>query len=127
MSVSFFVLLLGFEIKHFVADYLLQTGAMIRDKGDLRAFGGYAHAGVHVLGSAVVLLIARVPVIAAALLLVSEFVARYAIDFAKAKYGRGVDPDRQAKLFWGQHGFDQLLHQLTYAAMIYFALRALAG
>ena len=33
--------------------------------------------------------------------------------------------DEQAQRFWAMHGLDQLLHQLTYAGMIYFAMLAL--
>ena len=122
---AFFVLLLGFQLKHFIADYLLQTGWMIAQKGNLRAWGGYAHAGVHVLGSAIVLAIAHVPWLTAVLLLAAEFVIHYALDFAKVGYGRGIDPDEHAQRFWAMHGLDQLLHQLTYAAMIYFSMTAM--
>ena len=45
------VMLLIFQVKHFVADYLLQPRWMLYGKGDLRKPGGYAHAGVHALGS----------------------------------------------------------------------------
>ena len=122
---AFFVLLLGFQLKHFIADYLLQTGWMIAQKGDWRAAGGYAHAGVHVIGSAIVLALARVPLLAALLLLAAEFVIHYGLDFAKVRYGRGIDPDENAQRFWAMHGLDQLFHQLTYAAMIYFATMAM--
>ena len=124
MPLVFFVLLVGFELKHFVADYLLQTGWMIAGKGDLRAFGGYAHAGVHVIGSAIVFIVARNALVASVLILAAEFVVHYALDFAKAYYGRGVSAEANTQLFWAQHGFDQLMHQLTYAAMIYFAMLA---
>ena len=118
------LLLVGFELKHFIADYLLQTGWMIAGKGNLASPGGYAHAGVHVIGSIIVLALARVPVVAIAELAVAEFVIHYAFDFAKVYYGRGIDPDEDAQRFWALHGLDQLFHQLTYVAMIYFALRA---
>ena len=44
-------MLLCFQVKHFVADYLLQPGWMLRGKGDMSGVGGYVHAGVHALGS----------------------------------------------------------------------------
>jgi hypothetical protein len=119
------LLLVGFELKHFVADYLLQTGWMIGGKGNLRAPGGYVHAGVHVVGSAIVLLLAQAPLVATAELLLAEFVIHYAFDFAKVYYGAGVSPDEDPARYWALHGLDQLFHQLTYIAMIYFALRAL--
>ena len=124
---AFFVLLLGLQLKHFIADYLLQTGWMIAQKGNLRAWGGYAHAGVHVLGSAIVLAIAHVPLLTAVLLLAAEFVIHYALDYAKVGYGHGIDPDQDAQRFWAMHGLDQFLHQLTYAAMIYFSMTAMGA
>jgi len=121
------LLLVGLELKHFIADYTLQTGWMIAGKGNLAAPGGYVHAGIHVIGSVIVLLLARVPPTAVAELAVAEFVIHYAFDFAKVYYGHGVDPDEDAQRFWALHGLDQLFHQLTYAAMIYFALRAMGA
>jgi hypothetical protein len=117
-------LLTGFELKHYFADYVLQTGWMIAGKGSLTQPGGYAHAGIHALGSAIVLLLARIPLWSVLWLIVAEFVVHYALDFAKAAYGRGVDPDEDAQRFWALHGLDQLFHQLTYVAMLYVALRS---
>jgi hypothetical protein len=121
------LLLAGFELKHFVADYMLQTGWMIGGKGRLNAPGGYVHAGIHVLGSAIVLALLRVPPLAIAELLAGEFVIHYALDFAKVYYGHGINPDQEAQRFWALHGLDQLLHQFTYLGMSYFALRALGA
>jgi hypothetical protein len=114
----------GFELKHFVADYLLQTGWMIAGKASFTKPGGYAHAGVHALGSAIVLLIARIPLPAVLGLVVAEFVVHFLLDRAKVSYGGGIDPDEDAQRFWAMHGLDQLLHQATYIVMIYVALRA---
>ena len=124
MSGLVLFLLSGLELKHFIADYLLQTGWMIGGKGNLASPGGYAHAGIHVIGSAIVLLLVHIPLPALALLLVAEFVVHYALDFAKVYYGRGIDPDEDAQRFWALHGLDQLFHQLTYVAMIYFAMQS---
>lgn len=125
MAQVFFLLLLGLEIKHFVADYLLQTPLMLRGKGNVRAVGGYAHAGVHAVASALVLLLARVPLAPLCGLIFAEFCIHYALDFWKMQYGRNVQASTQPKLFWALHGLDQLFHQLTYAAMIFFAMVAL--
>ncbi|MDR3473642.1 MAG: DUF3307 domain-containing protein [Devosia sp.] len=121
------LLLAGFELKHFVADYMLQTGWMIAGKGRLAAPGGYAHAGIHVLGSAIILALLHVPAPAIAELAAGEFVIHYALDFAKVYYGHGVNPDQDPQRFWALHGLDQVLHQLTYLGMTYFALRAIGA
>ena len=56
----FFVLLVGLELKHYIADYFMQPGWILAGKGDFRKPGGYAHAGIHALLTGVVLLIMAV-------------------------------------------------------------------
>lgn len=125
MTVVFTLLVLFcFQLKHFVADYVLQAGWMVRGKGDLTKLGGYAHAGVHVAGSLIVLAILRTPVAVIAALLAAEFVIHYALDYAKISYSRGVSDEENPHLYWTFHGFDQFLHHLTYIGMTYFALLA---
>ena len=124
MVVLFFVLFIGLEVKHYVADYFLQPGWMLGGKGDFRHPGGYAHAAVHVVLSGVVLLVAGTPVVTLALLLAAEYVVHYALDFSKIHYSRGVHVDTNPRRFWALHGVDQLTHQLTYAAMIFVVLQA---
>ncbi len=123
MTAVFFGLLLGLEVKHFIADYLLQPGWLLDGKGDLRKPGGYAHAGVHAVFSAIVLLVFATPLWLVAALCVAEFVIHYGLDYAKIHYSRGVEITRDAARYWALHGVDQLLHQLTYAAMIYAVVR----
>ena len=123
MTAIFFGLLLGFEVKHFIADYLLQPAWLLEGKGDLRKLGGYAHAAVHGAFSVIVLLLFGTPLWLTALLFIAEFIVHYVLDFAKIHYSRGVDIERDAARYWALHGVDQLLHQLTYAAMIYTVLK----
>jgi hypothetical protein len=120
----FFGLLIGLEIKHYIADYVLQPGWMLAGKGNVFQAGGYAHAGVHAALSFIVLVLFGTPVALAAALFAAEFVIHYGLDYAKVHYSAGVAVDREPRKFWGLHGIDQLTHQLTYVAMIYVALRA---
>jgi hypothetical protein len=122
MTAIFLGLLLGFQLKHFVADYLMQPGWILGGKGDLRQLGGYAHAAVHALFSAIVMAIFATPLWLVATLVVAEFVAHYGLDFAKIHYSAGVEVDKEPAKFWALHGLDQLFHHLTYAAMIYAVL-----
>ena len=124
MILLFFILFIGLEVKHYVADYFLQPAWMLGGKGDFRHPGGYAHAAVHVVLSGVVLLVAGTPVATLALLLAAEYVVHYALDFSKIHYSRGVHVDTNPRRFWALHGVDQLTHQLTYAAMIFVVLQA---
>jgi hypothetical protein len=123
MAAIFFGLLIGLELKHYIADYLMQPGWMLGGKGDFRKPGGYAHAGIHAAMSVVVLLICGTPLWLAAALFAAEFVVHYGLDYSKIHYSKGVHVDTQPRRFWGLHGVDQLTHQLTYAAMIFIVLR----
>ena len=123
----FFILFIGLELKHYVADYFLQPGWMLAGKGDLSQMGGYVHAAVHAAMSAIVLFMAQTPLWLLLLLVAAEWVVHFGLDFAKIHYSRGVHVDTDPSRFWGLHGFDQLTHQLTYGAMIFavFAARGL--
>ena len=111
-------MLVLFQVKHFVADYLLQPSWMLRGKGDMRQPGGYAHAGVHAIGSLPALLVAAPGSSGVAGLIVAEFAVHYTIDFSKASLSSRslAGPDTQA--YWTLHGADQLMHQMTYAGLI---------
>lgn len=127
MAETVLLLVVGLELKHFIADYLLQNAWIIDGKGDFRKPGGYAHAGLHAAGSFIVLMLAGTPLPTVAWLVAAEFVIHYALDYSKIRYSHGVTASGAPSRFWALHGFDQVLHQMTYAAMIYFALRAMAG
>jgi hypothetical protein len=124
MVLLVFGLLVGLEVKHFIADYLLQPAWILAGKGDFRQPGGYAHAGIHAAFSLVLLLAFGVPFSLAVALFVAEFVVHYALDYAKIHYSAGVDMARQPQRYWALHGGDQLAHQLTYVAMILVVLQA---
>ena len=124
MTAVYFGLLIGLELKHYVADYFLQPGWILAGKGDVRQLGGYAHAGIHAALSLLVLLVCGTPIGIAAALFAGEFVVHYGLDYAKIHYSVGVHVDKEPRRFWALHGIDQLTHQLTYAAMIYVVLIA---
>ena len=115
-------MLLVFQVKHFVADYLLQPSWVLRGKDDLRKPGGYVHAGVHALGSLPAFLIAGLGIVAIAAFALAEFVIHYTIDYTKAGLSRGSKSGPNTRVFWAMHGADQFMHQLTYAGLIYAAL-----
>lgn len=43
MTLLFFILFVGLEVKHFVADYFLQPGWVLAGKGSFAQPGGYVH------------------------------------------------------------------------------------
>lgn len=111
-------MLVGFQVKHFVADYLLQPSWILRSKGDVRKIGGYVHAMLHAGGSLPVLAIGGADLASALLLASAEFAVHYAIDHAKAGISIGNAAEPSTAAYWALHGADQLLHHLTYTAMI---------
>jgi hypothetical protein len=124
MVATVFILFLGLEIKHYIADYFLQPGWVLAGKGDLRQPGGYAHAGLHAGLSGLVLVLAGTPWPALVGLVAAEAVVHYGLDYAKIHYSMGVHVDSRPRRFWALHGIDQMTHQLTYGAMIYLVLMA---
>jgi len=115
-------MLLIFQVKHYVADYLLQPGWILRAKGDFRQPGGYVHAGVHALGSLPAFFVAGLGLMEIAAFAVVEFVIHFTIDHMKARLSRNSKSGPTTRAFWAMHGADQLMHQLTYAGLIYAAL-----
>jgi hypothetical protein len=120
-----FLLMLGLEIKHFVADYTLQFSWMIKGKSSLSHAGGYVHAGIHAAGSLIVFLFFGFPVWLILLLAVGELVVHYLLDYAKARFGDVVSSAEQPRKYWALNGLDQLLHHITYIAMAWMMVIAI--
>ena len=111
------------QVKHYYADFVIQTYAQTVRKGIYRDPVGISHSLDHVVGTLVSLLVFSVvvPISVAAIVVISiaEGIAHYHIDWTKVHYG---SKDITKPLFWNQFGMDQLAHQLTYLAMIYIIL-----
>ena len=125
MAGVFLGLMIGLELKHYIADYFLQPGWMLAGKGNVFQPGGYAHAGIHAGLSLLVLLVVGTPVGLALALVAAEFVLHYGLDYAKIHYSAGVHVESRPRRFWVLHGIDQICHQITYAAMIFVVLKAM--
>ena len=115
-------MLICFQVKHYLADYVLQPEWVLSGKGDLHKSGGYIHAGIHVAGSLPALLIAGLGVLPIVAFLAVEFAIHYAIDFTKSTLSAHSKAGPNTRKYWALHGADQLLHQLTYAGLIFGAL-----
>ena len=110
-------LLVLFQIKHFIGDYLWQTDWMLANKGRYGHPGGLVHAGVHGALSAPILIWAGVPIGLAVMLALAEAAVHYHIDWAKARAVRRRDLDAGQTASWRYLGLDQGAHQLTYVAL----------
>jgi len=115
-------LLLGLQLKHLVADFMLQSRYMLAGKGRYGHPGGLAHAGLHGGLSAGVLAIAGVPPTAAATIVLIEVLLHYHIDWRKERWTAEHALTSAQPQFWIALGVDQLLHQVTYLLMVGAAL-----
>lgn len=108
-------------IKHFICDFPLQANPWLyRNKGTYMHPGGIAHAGIHALGTLLVLapFIGSLSMLYAAI----DMLVHYHIDWAKMNISKRYDlQPNNSERFWILLGFDQLLHHITYFIIIYFA------
>ena len=110
-------------IKHFFADFTpLQTHYMLANKGFYGHWGGISHAGIHALLSLILLFLSTNMTtenfIVILYLSVGEFLVHYHMDWFKEKYNRTKGWKMTDYQFWVLFGIDQLVHHLTYVAMI---------
>lgn len=119
------ILLLFFllQVKHFYADFVIQTYMQTVKKGMYFHPVGVSHSIDHGWTTLVSLLIFNFvyPLSALAILTTAivESVIHYHIDWTKVKFG---NKDMTKPAFWTEFGLDQLAHQLTYIAMVYVLL-----
>jgi Protein of unknown function (DUF3307) len=108
-------------IKHFIWDFYYQPPYMWQNKGTLGHLGGIIHSGVHAL-TTIIILYQFISPENAVLLGLFEFVVHYITDWAKMNINRikGWTATTHNE-FWQLIGFDQLVHQLTYVAIIALA------
>ena len=106
--------------KHAVADFFLQSETIYRQKGIYGAPGGLLHASTHILLTALVFFLFPGGSVALAFgLLGAEFLVHYHIDWAKEQIVRHYGWRFADRQYWGALGFDQLLHGLTYVAILW--------
>jgi hypothetical protein len=112
-------------VKHAVADFILQTDLIFRQKGKYGAPGGLLHAFIHILLTAPVFwLFPGGGLGLAAGLLAAEFLVHYHIDWTKEQIVRHEGWTPKDHMFWWALGIDQLLHGLTYVAILWIWLPA---
>lgn len=116
METLFLLLLL--QVKHWYADFVIQTYMQTVKKGVWLNPVGLSHSLDHMWCSMLALLVFNffyaIPASIIVWLTLAEGIIHYIIDFVKVKYGC---KDNTKPLFWNQFGMDQLAHQLCYLAM----------
>ncbi len=130
------ILMAGLLIKHFVADFPLQTLWMASHKGTFLHPGGLAHAAIHMVATLVVFIIMAGYITTSGTtlfaLILAEGIIHYAIDYTKMNLDRKLNYSHllykngtiTGRLITSNNyylllGVDQLLHGLTYVAILY--------
>lgn len=118
-----FALLVTFQVKHFLGDYVLQTGWMARGKSQSGldfVLPLFSHSIVHASLTLAIVLLVDYRLWYLALL---DFAVHFVLDRVKSSpllLGRFGDPNRSS--YWLPLGFDQMAHHLTHYAIIYLLL-----
>lgn len=118
-----FVLLIVFQIKHLIGDFVLQTGWMVRGKS-LPGAGFVFPLSIHVLVHAVmtfgiVMLVDR----NLWYLAILDFAVHFIMDRVKAgpnMLGRYNDVSKSS--YWIPFGIDQMVHHLTHYGIIWILI-----
>lgn len=104
--------------KHMAFDFVLQTRYQLDHKHLYGHPGGLLHAGLHVVGTAAAIAIARPAPMLFAGVLAAEFVVHYHVDWIKEQVLRHGGWARSDVRYWAVFGADQLIHQLGYLAIV---------
>lgn len=117
------ILMLLFQIKHWYADFMIQTYEQTVKKGIYFDYVGMSHSLDHMYGTLIALLIFNIfvplSIISVIVVTILEGLAHYHIDWFKVKFG---SKDLTKPLFWNQFGMDQMAHQLTYLIAVWYLL-----
>lgn len=106
------------QVKHVIADFVLQSPYIIENRRFYGHPGGLLHVAIHAAGSLAALAIIGLPGLVTVLLLIlAEAVVHYHIDWSKDNLVASMDLTPKDAGFWYATGIDQGLHQLTYLAM----------
>ena len=111
-------------VKHAIADFFLQTTYQYKHKGIYGHPGGLLHAGIHaVLTLPVYFVLAPATIIMAIAIPVGEFAVHYNVDWLKEQIVKRAHLSFQDTWYWRLFGVDQLIHALTYIAIIAILVR----
>lgn len=134
------IILMGvFEVKHFLADFLLQSEfhlGKFKEKGWVLPLAH--HCMIHALGTMLILTAIRTSAAGVLLMALLDFVCHFCMDRVKAspkmlgrfkglssrEYPTATSKEKwDNKLFWWFLGLDQAWHNFTHLAIVYFVTR----
>lgn len=118
------LLLVLFETKHFVADYLLQSQYML---GKSKPFPQFIlplafHSYIHAILSYLIVFLTLFDTKLALAIAAIDFITHFIIDRIKADPNLLGRYDPTQRNFWWSLGFDQYLHHLIHIYFVYAIL-----
>lgn len=112
------------QIKHWYADFWIQSYKQTVYKGIYGHPIGFSHTLEQVIGTLIALCLSSffIPITATVVLLMAilDMIIHYHVDFVKMKYGT---KDSKTTRYWREFGLDQFAHQLTYIIITYIILK----
>jgi hypothetical protein len=116
-------LLIFFQIKHLLIDFIFQNEYQWKNKGTYGHPGGILHSVLHSIATFWILVIAF-PYGLSLILSLVDFLVHYHVDWFKMRYNKIKGwTATNSKEFWWLLGIDQFVHQMTYIVIIYFGWR----
>jgi hypothetical protein len=115
----FLVMLL--QIKHFVCDGLLQTKDMVHSKGFYGRPLGILHSAIHGAGTLVVFAATGFGWGTVLLFAILDVIIHYHVDYTKENIVRSKGWSMGVPYFWWMIALDQLLHHMTYLALVAYS------
>jgi len=117
------LILIALQIKHWCADFHIQSYDQTVRKGIYRDPVGISHTLDHVIGTLIVLSI-LMPFIGISPMIILicgliDLVVHYHVDWLKVKFG---SKDITKPQYWREFGADQFAHQLTYLLFAYLLI-----
>lgn len=114
------LLLVLLTVKHYICDFVLQSGWMIAEKGHYGRLGGIVHSGIHGVATVLILLLITKNIEISVILALLDMLTHYHLDWIKSRISKNYRPIDKA--FWNWLGADQLAHQLVYLLIVYILL-----
>lgn len=123
MFETLFVLLVLFQIKHFAADFPLQTQYMLgKFKKDDWILPLSAHATVHAFITLVIALAFSNSLYVIVFVTIIDFIIHFIMDRIKASPDLLGRWNPTQSMFWNMVGIDQMVHHLTHYFIIYIII-----
>lgn len=118
---TIFALIVVFQLKHYVCDYLLQTKYML---GKFKLKGWFlpllSHCSFHAVATLIIVKFFGGSNEVALYVAVFDLIAHFFMDWVKVENSR--DMSHSNPKYWYILGFDQMFHHLTHYVIIYILI-----